>query len=65
MTAEGNPAWYIDPELDPVKEMLVIYDQLVCEILQQSAEIIVATGLSQQPYLTPTFYYRLRLTMRE
>jgi hypothetical protein len=55
-----NPQWYIDEELDPVGEMLQIYDLILEDYLSMSdVEVIVATGLSQCPYDRVKFYYRL------
>ena len=55
-----NPSWYINDE-DPVKEMLIAYDDIINDILNlKSTEIIIATGLSQKPYEENKFYYRLK-----
>jgi hypothetical protein len=60
-TASRNPAWYLDPQKDPVKEMLTFYDGIISEYLEvDQIEFIVATGLSQEPYKTLKYYYRLR-----
>ena len=55
-----NPAWYCPPEEDPVSEMLIIYDEILNAELKACEQLIIATGLSQAPYLSPVFYYRLR-----
>ena len=56
-----NPAWYIENDVDPFLEMLHIYDEILVEVLEiPDTELIIATGLSQQPYEQLTFYYRLR-----
>jgi hypothetical protein len=55
-----NPAWYLAPELDPFGEMLEIYDLVLGRHLENSRDLIVATGLSQVPYDRVKFYYRLK-----
>ena len=56
-----NPAWYIENDVDPFLEMLHIYDEILVEVLEiPDTELIIATGLSQQPYEQLTFYYRLK-----
>jgi hypothetical protein len=56
-----NPDWYASPTVDPVAEMLSVYDRIVGDYLQLAgAEKIFATGLSQIPYDRVKFYYRLR-----
>ncbi len=61
LPTQRNPAWYIDNDLDPVREMLVVYDNILGEILNtEDQEYIVTTGLSQIPYDRIKFYYRLK-----
>jgi hypothetical protein len=56
-----NPSWYVGSEIDPFEEMLSVYDIILQDILNcNSADVIVATGLSQRPYDRIKFYYRLR-----
>ena len=56
-----NPAWYIGGDVDPVFEMLKVYDEMLSDLLEvQDTEVIVATGLSQKPYEQMKFYYRLK-----
>jgi len=56
-----NPEWYISSNLDPVMEMLVIYDGIVAEYLSRTdVDVVVATGLSQCPYTKAHYYYRLK-----
>ena len=54
-----NPSWYIGSAEDPVAEMLEVYDEMIERSLNFSGELIIATGLSQVPYLRPEIYYRL------
>lgn len=56
-----NPSWYIEKNNDPFLEMLKVYDEILCDLLElQNTEIIVATGLSQKPFEKLKFYYRLK-----
>jgi hypothetical protein len=55
-----NPSWYVKEQIDPIAELLVLYDLIVGEYLELSAELIIATGLSQCPYDRIKYYYRLK-----
>ena len=56
-----NPEWYISNEVDPILEMLKIYDKMIISLLQSDDhELLIATGLSQIPYQYLKFYYRLK-----
>ncbi len=56
-----NPRWYIPPGVDPVAEMLEVYDSIVGALLAlEDVEVITATGLSQRPYDRVKYYYRLK-----
>ena len=56
-----NPSWYINEEEDPFLEMLKVYDEMILDLLGiKNAELIIATGLSQNPYEKLKFYYRLK-----
>lgn len=58
-----NPRWYIEPGVDPVLDMLKVYDRILGDYLAMAARgtrLIVATGLTQVPYERVKFYYRLR-----
>lgn len=56
-----NPEWYVDSHQDPLAEMLVVYDRIIKEYIEDNEiSIILATGLRQVPYRDPTFYYRLK-----
>jgi hypothetical protein len=56
-----NPSWYIAEYMDPFLEVLDLYDKIIGDYLQLSSyQIIVATGLTQQPYTKTKFYYRLK-----
>jgi hypothetical protein len=64
-----NPTAYVAAHLDPVSEMLSVYDRLLADYValptavgvhQNSTAAIIATGLSQQPYDCEKYYWRLR-----
>jgi hypothetical protein len=56
-----NPSWYVPPNIDPIHEMITVYDKVVGEYLNRDdLEMILATGLSQRPYDRTKFYYRLK-----
>jgi hypothetical protein len=55
-----NPSWYIKNNYDPIKEMILFYDNILYEYSKlKNYEIILATGLSQKPYDRLKYYYRL------
>lgn len=55
-----NPEWYVSSIADPVLEILTIYDEILEELFSRhNTEVIVATGLSQVPYDSIKYYYRL------
>lgn len=57
----ANPDWYVAVDEDPMAEMLVVYDRILCDYLfDGDINLIMATGLRQVPCPRATFYYRLR-----
>jgi hypothetical protein len=59
--SQRNPSWYASSEVDPFAEMLVVYDRILGDYLSlaPSSDVLVATGLTQQPYEKLKYYYRL------
>ncbi len=55
-----NPLWYVKEGIDPIAELLDLYDLMIGEYFELSAELIIATGLSQCPYDRIKYYYRLK-----
>lgn len=57
-----NPVWYIKQDIDPLEDMLDVYDKILGDYLKLNANIklILATGLRQVPYNKIKFYYRLK-----
>lgn len=57
----SNPSWYVENHDDPFLEMLKVYDVMLLELLNDAlVDVVVATGLSQAPFETVRFMYRLR-----
>lgn len=58
---QKNPSWYVDANADPFAEMLTVYDKVLGDYLslQPSYDVLIATGLTQQPYERLKYYYRL------
>ena len=51
---------YKETKIDAIKDMLIVYNMILDDYLKnKSYEIIIATGLSQQPYNKEEYYYRL------
>jgi hypothetical protein len=58
----ANPAWYVEPGADPVREVYRLYDSIVRDVLRRfpDARVMVGTGLHQIPHDSVTFYWRPR-----
>jgi hypothetical protein len=56
-----NPTWYVPQGMDPVLEIYTVYDRILGQFsrIKPDARLLVATGLSQEPYPSPVYYYRL------
>ena len=56
-----NPEWYIKKKNDPILDMILFYDKILSEYKElNNYEVILATGLSQEPYNRVKYYYRLK-----
>jgi hypothetical protein len=56
-----NPDWYIKKTEDPIKDVILFYDNILYEYTKiKNYEIALATGLSQKPYDRIKYYYRLK-----
>ena len=58
-----NPKWYLNPSIDPIDDMLEVYDQIIGDYLKLSnnkSQLLISTGLRQVPYNKAKFYYRLK-----
>lgn len=55
-----NPKWYINQNSDPIKDALLVYENILDNYLdKKNIELVIATGLTQVPYDRTKFYYRL------
>lgn len=55
-----NPAWYVPEDVDPLADVLGLYDLMVGEYFDRTdTEVVLATGLAQKPYDRVEYYYRL------
>jgi hypothetical protein len=50
----------VNPNEDPVAEMLAVYDRIIADYLRSDLELLVATGLTQVPYDRVKYYYRIK-----
>jgi hypothetical protein len=57
-----NPDWYVAPGEDPVFQVYALYDRIVGQVRDAfpDAQLMLATGLHQDPHHEVTFYWRLR-----
>jgi len=56
-----NPSWYIHGDVDPILDMLDVYNRVISDYVRnRDITLVVATGLSQVPYDRLKFYYRLK-----
>ncbi len=57
-----NPEWYAPAGLDPVKDVYVIHDEILRQIMSAfpDARFIVMTGLHQDAHHKIEYYWRLR-----
>ena len=58
-TERNNPEWYINSELDPLEEALILYDKILGVYVNSGYKIIVMNGIQQVPFNKTVFYYRL------
>lgn len=62
---QKNPDWYCPKGYDPLAKILVEYDYQIGKLLKYSnLNLIIATGLHQQPHNKTTFYWRLKDHMK-
>ena len=55
-----NPEWYVKKDEDPLADVLGLYDMIIGEYFARlDTDVLLATGLSQKPYESVKFYYRL------
>ncbi len=56
---EKNPKWYIDETQDPIIDVYSFYDEILSDYLKKDYSILIATGLTQNPFVEKEYYYRL------
>ncbi len=56
-----NPDWYVRANQDPLLDVYEQYDQLLTQIIHNfpSSQLMLATGLHQNPYPQLKYYWRL------
>lgn len=55
----SNPDWYCEKDYDPLIVILKQYDRIIGDLLKSDINILLATGLHQQPHNNLTFYWRI------
>jgi hypothetical protein len=57
-----NPDWYLPKDMDPLREVYRLYDNVLGDMLRTfpEARLMLATGLHQDPHPELTYYWRLR-----
>ena len=59
--AAKNPPWYIRQNLDPLFEILDLYDSVLHDLLQlPNTRLMISVGMRQIPYQEKTYYWRLK-----
>ena len=57
---QKNPNWYINEKYDPIFDVYSFYDQILSDYLKTNHSILIATGLTQNPFIEKEYYYRLK-----
>ena len=52
-------SWYVSSQDDPLRDSLILFDEILKDYLEGDYSILIATGLQQVPYDKKKFYYRL------
>ncbi|MDU0356104.1 hypothetical protein RS130_21395 [Paraglaciecola aquimarina] len=55
-----NPSWYVGKEKDPLLDLLNLYDRIIGEYLALDYDIVLATGLTQIPFTSEKYYWRIK-----
>jgi hypothetical protein len=57
-----NPEWYVPAGVDPVRDVYVMYDEILDQIFSTFAgsRFVILTGLHQDPHDMTEYYWRLR-----
>ena len=57
---DNNPSWYIEKDLDPLKEALYLYNNALQTYEEMGYKVILLTGLRQIPFSQSKYMYRLK-----
>ncbi len=57
---DKNPSWYVDEKHDPILDVYSFYDEILSDYLKSDHSILIATGLTQNPFIEKEYYYRLK-----
>ncbi len=57
---EKNPSWYVNEKYDPILDVYCFYDEILSDYLKTNHSILIATGLTQSPFIEKEYYYRLK-----
>jgi hypothetical protein len=56
-----NPEWYLSKNCDPLLDILEVYDTVLSDLFKiDNIRLMISTGMTQIPYETPTYYWRLK-----
>ena len=56
-----NPSWYLNSNYDPIKDYLIVYNDILGNFLNlKNYNILIMTGLSQSLIDKPVYYYNLK-----
>lgn len=55
-----NPEWYLDQKHDPILDVYSFYDEILLDYLNNDYSILIATGLTQTPFIEKEYYYRIK-----
>ncbi|CBW25262.1 hypothetical protein BMS_0339 [Halobacteriovorax marinus SJ] len=58
-----NPEWYVPRGKDPLLDVYKLYERIICQTLRElekGGDLMLATGLHQDPCCENIFYYRLK-----
>jgi hypothetical protein len=57
---DKNPSWYVEDHQDPILDVYSFYDEILSDYLNKNYSILIATGLTQNPFIEKEYYYRLK-----
>jgi hypothetical protein len=56
-----NPEWYVKKGLDPLLDILELYDKILEDLLKiPNTRLMISVGMRQIPYEKNTYYWRLK-----